>query len=58
MKRSKLRNRFNKERNIKNWSEYKHQRNNFSNLLKHSKKYYFNNLNVQDVIEKRDFGKL
>ena len=27
MKRSKLRNKFNKERNIENWSEYKRQRN-------------------------------
>ena len=27
MKRSKLRNKFNEKRNIKNWSEYKRQRN-------------------------------
>ena len=34
MKRSKLRSKFNKERNIENWSEYKRQRNLCSNLLK------------------------
>ena len=34
MKRSKLRNKFNEEKNIKNWSEYKRQRNLCSNLLK------------------------
>ena len=37
MKKSKLRNKFNEERNIKNWSEYKRQRNLCSNLLKQSK---------------------
>ena len=31
---SKLKNKFNKERNAKNWSGYKHQRNYCSNLLK------------------------
>ena len=34
MKRSKLRSKFNEEKNIKNWSEYKRQRNLCSNLLK------------------------
>ena len=38
MKRSKLRNKFNEERNVENWSEYKRQRNLCSNLLKQSKK--------------------
>ena len=33
MKRSKLRNKFNEQRNIENWSEYKRQRNLCSNLL-------------------------
>ena len=37
MKRTKLRNKFNEERNIKNWSEFKRQRNLCSNLLKQSK---------------------
>ena len=34
MKRSKLRNKFNEERSIENWSEYKRQRNLCSNILK------------------------
>ena len=55
MKRSKLRNKFNKERNIENWSEYKRQRNLCSNLLKESKKRHFNNLNVKDVTENKQF---
>ena len=57
MKRSKLRNKFNKERNIENWSEYKRQRNLCSNLLKESKKCHFNNLNVKDVTENKQFWK-
>ena len=57
MKRSKLRNKFNEERNIENWSEYKRQRNLCSNLLKQSKKRHFNSLNVNDVTENKKFWK-
>ena len=57
MNRSKLRNKFNEERNIKNWSEYKRQPNLCSNLLKESKKRYFNSLNVNDVAENKKFWK-
>ena len=35
-KRPKLRNTFNKEKSIENWSEYKRQRNPCSNLQKQS----------------------
>ena len=55
IKRSKLRNKFNKERNIENWSEYRRQRNLCSNLLIESKKRHFNNLNVKDVAENKQF---
>ena len=55
MKRSKLRNKFNKERNIEIWSEYKRQRNHCSNLLKQSKKRHFNSLNVKYVTENKKF---
>ena len=41
IKRSELRNKFNEERNIKNRSQYKHQGNLRSNLLKQSKKRHF-----------------
>ena len=57
MKRSKLRNKINKEKNIENWSEYKHQPNLCSNLLKRSKKRHFNSLNVNDVTETKKFWK-
>ena len=46
MKRSKLRNRINKERNAKNWSDYKLRRSYCSNLLKQSKTRHFNNIIV------------
>ena len=49
MKRSKLKNKFNKERNAKNWFNYKQQRNCCLNLLTESKTRYFDNLNVKDV---------
>ena len=57
MKRSKLRNRFNKERNAKNYSDYKRQQNYCSNLLKESKTRHFNNLNLKDVTENKRFWK-
>ena len=57
MKRSKLRNKFNEERNIENWSQYKRQRNLCSNLLKQPKKRHFNSLNVNGVTESKKLWK-
>ena len=57
MKRSKLRNKFNEERNIENRSEYKCQRNFYSNLLKQSKKWHFNSPNVNEVAGNKKFWK-
>ena len=57
MKRSKLKNKVNKERNPKNWSNYKQQRNYCSNLLKESKTRHFNNLNVKYITENKRFLK-
>ena len=57
MQRSKLRNKFNEQRNIENWSEYKRQRNLCSNLLKQSKKRHFNNLKVKYVTKNKRFQK-
>ena len=57
MKRSKLRNKFNEERNIENWSEYKRQRNLCSNLLKQSKKRHFNSLSVNNATENKKIWK-
>ena len=53
MNRSRLKRKFNKERNAKNWSDYKQQR----NRLKESKTRHFNNLNVKDVYENKRFWK-
>ena len=55
MKRSKLKNKFNKERNAKKWFNYKQQRNYCSNLLTESKTRHFDNLNVKDVTENNCF---
>ena len=55
MRRSKFRDKFNEEKNIENWSEYKRQRNLCSSLLKQSKKHHFNSLNVNDVTENKKF---
>ena len=43
MKRSKSKNKFNKKRNAKNWSNYKQQLNYCSNLLKEFKIHHFSN---------------
>ena len=57
MRRSKLRNKFNKERNSKNWSNYQQQQNYCLNLLKESQAHHFNNLSVKDVTENKRFWK-
>ena len=51
MKRSKLKNKFNKERNDKNWFNYKQQRNYCLKLLTESKARHFDKPNVKDVTE-------
>ena len=57
MKRFELKNKFNKERNIENWSEYKLQRKYCSNLLRHSKKHHFDSVNIKDETENKQFWK-
>ena len=48
MKRSKLRNKFNGNRNHENWCNFKFQRNYYVNLLRKAKKQYYGNLSVMD----------
>ena len=55
--RSKLRNKFNKERNVKNWSEYKCQHNFYLHLLKQARKRHFSNHNMKDLAENKQFQK-
>ena len=57
IKRSKLKNKSNEQRNVENWYEYKRQHNLCPNLLRQSKKRHFNNLNVKDITENKWFWK-
>ena len=51
MKRSRLRNKFNKKRSSENWQNYKRQRNICSNILKSTKKRFFGTLNINEITE-------
>ena len=57
MKRSKLRNTFNKKRSSENWRSYKRQRNICSNILKSTKKTFFEALNINEITDNRKFRK-
>ena len=57
MKRSKLRNTFNKKRSSENWQNYKRQRNICSNILKSTKKTFFEALNINEITDNRKFWK-
>ena len=51
--RSKLRNRYNKNRTPKNWIIFKKQRKKCVKILRNVKKKYLSNLNVKDVTDSR-----
>ena len=55
MLRSKLKNKFNKERNHMNWCNYKRQRNHCLGILRKTKKEYFNSLNIKQVSDNKLF---
>ena len=55
MKRSKLKNNFNKNKNHENWCKYKTQGKYCVNLLRKSKKQYFSNINISDVTDNKSF---
>ena len=57
MKRSKLRNTFNKKRSSENWQNYKRQRNICSNILKPTKKTFFQALNINEITDNSKFWK-
>ena len=57
MKRSKLRNKFNRNRNRENWYNFKFQRNYCVNLLRKTKKQYYENLSVKNVMDNQTFWK-
>ena len=55
MRRSKLKNLYNKNRTIFSWGNYKSQRNYCVNLLRRSKINYFKNLNMKDLTDNKKF---
>ena len=57
MLRSKLKNKFNKERNHINWCNYKRQRNHCLSILLKTKKEYFNSLNMKQDSDNKLFWK-
>ena len=57
MKRSKLRNTFNKKRSSESWRSYKRQRNICSNILKSTKKTFFETVNTNEITDNRKFWK-
>ena len=57
MKRSKLRNKFNRNRNHQNWYNFKIQRNYCRKRFRKTKKQHYKNLGVQDVTENQIFQK-
>ena len=57
MLRSKLKNKFNKERNHINWCNYKCQCNHCLSILHKTKKEYFNSLNIKQVPDNKLFWK-
>ena len=58
IKRSKLKNKYNKKRNYENWSLYKKQRNYCLSLWRKTKTAYFEKLNIEKLVIIKHFGKL
>ena len=56
MKRSKIRNKFNRNRYHENWCNFKFQRNYCVNLRK-TKKQYYENLSVKNIMDNQTFWK-
>ena len=57
MKRSQLKNRYNKNLNYENWYLYKKQRNFCVNLLRKTKRNYFKNVKMQAIRDNKKFWK-
>lgn len=57
MKRSELKNLFNKNINQKNWCKHKIQQNYCVNFLYKTTKQYYKNLGIKEVIDNKIFGK-
>ena len=57
MRRSKLKNIFHKTRAKEDWNNYKKQRNFCVNLLRNTKKDYFQKLNIKDLTDNKKLWK-
>ena len=57
MKRSQLKNTYNKNHNYENWHLYKKQRNFCLNLLRKTKRNYFKNVKIQGITDNKKFWK-
>ena len=57
MKRSQMKNRYNKHRNYQNWYLSKKQRDFCVILLRKTKRNYFENLKMQDITDNKKFWK-
>ena len=57
MHRSKLKNIFHKTRAKEDWNNYKKQRNFCVNLLRNTKKDYFQKLNIKDLTDNKKIWK-
>ena len=57
MKRSQLKNTYNKNHNYVNWYLYKKQRNFCVSLLRKTKRNYFKNVKIQDITDNKKFWK-
>ena len=55
MKRSQVKNRYNKNRNYENWYLYKKQSNFCVSLLRKTKRNYFKNVKMQDITDNKKF---
>ena len=58
MHRSKFKNIFNKTRANEDWDKYEKQRNFCVNLLRNTKKDYFQKLNIKDLTDNKKFWKI
>ena len=56
MTRSRLRNKYNKNRTYENWSNYKKQCNVYTSILKKTKSDYFNNIDIKNITDNKRFG--
>ena len=55
MTRSRLRNKYNKNRTYENWSNYKEQSNICTNILKKTKTDYFNDIDIKNITDNKRF---